>query len=104
VDHIIELQVLGANWPQWANMLPNWELLDEDANASSGSWIMHRIEREREELAVFHNDRGWVDTYDLQFEQVVLTSDGPVSSRWSAGEIVAGEHIVVLRRMMGHQR
>lgn len=93
VDHIIELQVTPpGGMREEFNKVPNFELLDEAANGTSGGQIERAIEKERD--AQVAADPSLVKAV-LLFDQVVLDV-GTTGIRWSVEEIRAGEHLDVV--------
>jgi hypothetical protein len=99
IDHIIELQVLGANWPAWANTMQNFEVLDEFSNGSSGTRFKNNIQWEREEMAHWYQDSRWTTEYDLVFEHVLLETGGASGERWSAPDVQQGRHLTWYRKL-----
>lgn len=96
VDHIVELQVVAQVDQARYDSIENYELLEESANKSSGSVLMHAIKKEREELFRETGDRAYLDG-PLTFESVILGSAGVLGERWRPEEIREGEHLITLR-------
>lgn len=95
VDHIVELQISGQHGGGVGNSIENMELLDHNANITSGATIKSGIyNRLNEYLATLRPPMGRDDflaTHDVVFESVVAER-GPASSAWwSKSDIESAE-------------
>jgi hypothetical protein len=101
VDHVIELQVtLPSARDSWADTISNYELLDLDTNQAAGSRLKAAIRRERNRLQAETGDASWQQR-NLEFKKVVVDGGGPDGQRWAREEIQRGEHVQVLRELLG---
>ncbi len=94
VDHMIEVQVVPNNRMQEFHNIGNWELLDESSNSSSGPKLQSNIAAERKRLVRETGDVTWLEK-PLHFTKVEA-QPGPHGQRWTAEEIMDGDHFDVL--------
>lgn len=100
VDHIVELQI--ANWDDnpWANSLENMELLEGDANMSSGATLRSRIDSKVDRFVEAREEDEFTkaavkENYSLVF-RTFTGEGGPEVGRedyWKNDEIEQGEHL-----------
>ncbi|MFT3697736.1 MAG: DUF4157 domain-containing protein [Kofleriaceae bacterium] len=104
VDHVVELQLLGARRPEWANKYGNFEILNQPANGSSGSKLDGNIAAERKLQADYYNDQSWMRR-DLVFDRVEADGGGQsVTVRWLDHEVSDGEHIKALEELVNTKK
>lgn len=95
VDHIVELQISGQQGGGVGNSIENMELLDHNANITSGSTIKSGIyTRLNEYLATLRPPMGrddFLTSHDVVFESVVAERGSAASAWWSKSDIESAE-------------
>ena len=94
VDHRVEWQLLGTANRQWGDTMVNYELLDRDANGTSGSQLRANIAAERTRLVSLYGPQ-WA-TARIVFTTLVVQPPVP-ADRWLPEEVEMGEHYNALR-------
>lgn len=99
VDHIVELQVSGEHGEGLGNSVENMELLDQPANASSGSTIMNTIySKVNDYLATLPappSRESWLRSHDIIFDSVGVGGgrSDVGSAWWSRADIQQAEPV-----------